>query len=264
MQISERVDVVIVGAGPAGLTAACVLQAAGARILTVDAAEAGANTSRAAVIHARTLEVLDTIGVTGRLLADGVVVPVFTVRDQSKTLARLDFSNLPTRYPFTLMLPQSRTEEILAHRLAELGGHVKRRCTATGVRMTRDGASVTRPRTSTFVLGLEPDPGCVRNDRIRDYEAGAETSGRLEDGRRGSRHNQMPDQLFPHYPCGCRTSTRGFPHGQLRFVQIPLRAPWPRSFSAAVRRACRPELRGCRSLPGAREGRRPGCSLRDR
>jgi len=35
------------------------------------------------VIHARTLEVLDSIGVTDRLLAEGVVVPVFTVRDRS-------------------------------------------------------------------------------------------------------------------------------------------------------------------------------------
>jgi 2-polyprenyl-6-methoxyphenol hydroxylase-like FAD-dependent oxidoreductase len=49
----------------------------------LDSAEAGANTSRAAVIHARTLEVLDSIGVTDRLLAEGVVVPVFTVRDRS-------------------------------------------------------------------------------------------------------------------------------------------------------------------------------------
>lgn len=181
MQIPERVDVVIVGAGPAGLTTACVLQAAGARILTVDAAEAGANTSRAAVIHARTLEVLDTIGVTGRLLADGVVVPVFTVRDQSKTLARLDFSNLPTRYPFTLMLPQSRTEEILAHRLAELGGHVDRRRTVTGVRTTRDGASVTvvgsdgqtRDVAARFVIGADGMHSVVRDAVGIGFEGGS-------------------------------------------------------------------------------------------
>jgi len=171
MQIPERVDVVIVGAGPAGLTAACVLQAAGVKILIVDAAEAGANTSRAAVIHARTLEVLDSIGVTERLLADGVVVPEFTVRDQSKTLVRLDFANLPTRYPFTLMLPQSRTEEILGHRLAELGGHVDRPCTVTGVRTTPGGASVTvagpdgqtRDVAARFVIGADGMRSLVRD-----------------------------------------------------------------------------------------------------
>ena len=110
METQEQTDVVIVGAGPAGLTAACMLQAAGAEILVVDAAAAGEHTSRAAVIHARTLEVLESIGVTKRLLADGLVVPMFTVRDRKRTLAHLDFANLPTPYPFTLMLPQSRTE----------------------------------------------------------------------------------------------------------------------------------------------------------
>ena len=181
MRRPERADVVIVGAGPSGLTAACVLQAAGARILTVDAAEAGANTSRAAVIHARTLEVLDTIGVTGRLLADGVVVPVFTVRDQSKTLARLDFSNLPTRYPFTLMLPQSRTEQILAQRLAELGGHVDRRCTVTDVRTKQDGASVTvvgsdgqtRDVAARFVIGADGMHSVVRDAVGIGFEGGS-------------------------------------------------------------------------------------------
>jgi 2-polyprenyl-6-methoxyphenol hydroxylase-like FAD-dependent oxidoreductase len=171
METRERVDVVIVGAGPVGLTAACVLQAGGAKILVVDAADAGANTSRAAVIHARTLEVLDSIAVTERLLADGLVVPVFTVRDRTRTLAYLDFANLPTRYPFTLMLPQSRTEEILAHRLAELGSHVDRRCTVTGVRTTRDGASVslvgpdgqTRDVDARFVIGADGMHSAVRD-----------------------------------------------------------------------------------------------------
>jgi 2-polyprenyl-6-methoxyphenol hydroxylase-like FAD-dependent oxidoreductase len=170
METQERVDVVIVGAGPAGLTAACALQAAGARILAVDAADAGANTSRAAVIHARTLEVLDSIGVTERLLADGLVVPVFTVRDRTRTLAHLDFANLPTRYPFTLMLPQSRTEELLAQRLAELGGQVDRRCTLIGARASGDGAAVTLASPdgkswdvdARFVIGADGMHSAVR------------------------------------------------------------------------------------------------------
>src|SRR4051794_21618387 len=117
MTLPPTVDVVVVGAGPTGLTLACTLRAANLNVLVLDKVSEGANTSRAAVIHARTLEVLDELDVTPRLIAEGVAVPTFTIRDRRRVLARLNFNDLPTRYPYTLMLPQSRTEAVLAERL---------------------------------------------------------------------------------------------------------------------------------------------------
>ena len=143
MTLPKKVDVVVVGAGPTGLTLACTLRAAGHDVLVLDQLPQGANTSRAAVIHARTLEVLDELDITPRLVAEGCVVPIFTVRDRQRVLARLDFSNLPTPYPYTLMLPQSRTEAILADRLAELDGRVHRPWTVTSVDNTTTGGVVT-------------------------------------------------------------------------------------------------------------------------
>lgn len=143
MLLPQRVEVVVVGAGPTGLALACTLRAAGVEVLVADRAAQGANTSRAAVVHARTLEVLAELDVTRRLLAEGCVVPVFTVRDRARTPARIDFSGLPTPYPYTLMLPQSRTEAILTERLSELGGHVDRPWTVTSVRPTSSGAAIT-------------------------------------------------------------------------------------------------------------------------
>jgi len=55
--------VVIVGAGPAGLTAAIELADAGVDFVLLDQLAEGANTSRAAVVHARTLEVLQELGI---------------------------------------------------------------------------------------------------------------------------------------------------------------------------------------------------------
>src|SRR4051794_17961463 len=133
MTLPKKVDVVVVGAGPTGLTLACTLQAASVDVLVLEKVPQGANTSRAAVIHARTLEVLDDLDVTPRLVAEGCVVPIFTVRDRQRVLARLDFSDLPTPYPYTLMLPQSRTEAILADRLADLDGRIYRPWTVTSV-----------------------------------------------------------------------------------------------------------------------------------
>jgi 2-polyprenyl-6-methoxyphenol hydroxylase-like FAD-dependent oxidoreductase len=61
------------------------------------------------VVHARTLEVLEELEVTDRLRAEGHIVPRFTVRDRDHVLVTIRFDGLPTRYPYTLMLPQNIT-----------------------------------------------------------------------------------------------------------------------------------------------------------
>jgi 2-polyprenyl-6-methoxyphenol hydroxylase-like FAD-dependent oxidoreductase len=66
---AAQTDVLIVGAGPTGLTLATALAAQGVATVVVDRQAEGANTSRAAVVHARTLEVLEPLGVADRLVA---------------------------------------------------------------------------------------------------------------------------------------------------------------------------------------------------
>ncbi len=169
MKLPRKVDVVVVGAGPTGLTLACTLRSANVDVLVLDKVPEGANTSRAAVIHARTLEVLDELDVTTRLVTEGVIVPIFTVRDRERVLARLDFSQLPTPYPYTLMLPQSRTEAILAARLAELDGCVQRPWTVTAVAETALGAAIT---ASDAERGIADRPGPLRRRRRRAQQRG--------------------------------------------------------------------------------------------
>ena len=106
-------DVVIVGAGPTGLTLANALAARGTSFRVLDRATQGGNTSRAAVVHARTLEVLDHLGVSDELCRRGIVVPRFTVHDRDRVLLEVPFDGLPTRYPYTLMVPQNITEQVL-------------------------------------------------------------------------------------------------------------------------------------------------------
>ncbi len=125
--------VLVVGAGPTGLTAAVALASLGIEVRVIDAAVAGANTSRAAVVHPRTLEVLDPIGVTTRLLERAVRVPRFDILDGAKSIAKLNFSSLDTVYPFTAMISQADTEMILHGRLEELGVDVEWNTRLTGV-----------------------------------------------------------------------------------------------------------------------------------
>jgi len=139
--LPSTADVVIVGAGPTGLALACMLAADGVPFVLVDRLAEGANTSRAAVVHARTLEVLEELKVTDRLHAEGRIVARFTIRDRDRALATIRFDRLPTRYPHTLMIPQQRTEAILLDRLRELGGDVSRPYAVSDVQ--QDGGSVS-------------------------------------------------------------------------------------------------------------------------
>ncbi|HET7675109.1 MAG TPA: FAD-dependent monooxygenase, partial [Gammaproteobacteria bacterium] len=137
MPLPAATDVVIVGAGPTGLTLGCQLAARGVDFVLLDRAPAGVNESRAAVIHARTLEVLEPLGLTDALRAGGLIVPRFSARDRDRLLITLRFDKLPTAYPYLLMIPQSATEAILARRLNELGGAVHRPVALT--ELHRDG-----------------------------------------------------------------------------------------------------------------------------
>lgn len=134
-------DVLVVGAGPTGLTLAASLLARGVRAVVVDKMAAGQNTSRAAAVNARTLEVLDGLDVARRMVKAGLIAPRFTMRQRARVLIPVDFSELPTQYPFTLMLSQADTERLLLERLHELGGDVARPKTLTGV--TQDASGVT-------------------------------------------------------------------------------------------------------------------------
>src|SRR5687768_14427318 len=89
-------DVLIVGAGPTGLTLATALALRGVRATVIDRQAAGDNTSRAAVIHARTLEVLEPLGVTPKLVSLGLQAQRFTIRDRDRVLIPIAFDALPT------------------------------------------------------------------------------------------------------------------------------------------------------------------------
>ena len=134
-------DVLIVGAGPTGLTLATALATRGVRACVIDRLSAGDNTSRAAVVHARTLEVLEPLGVQQTLIQQGLQAQRFTIRDRDRVLVPIAFDELPTRYPYTLMVSQAVTEQVLLERFMQLGGQVLR--PRTLVQLAHDDAGAT-------------------------------------------------------------------------------------------------------------------------
>jgi 2-polyprenyl-6-methoxyphenol hydroxylase-like FAD-dependent oxidoreductase len=159
-------DVLIVGAGPTGLTLAASLRVRGVRTCVIDRQAEGANTSRAAVVHARTLEVLEPLGVTQRLVALGIQARRFTIRDRDRVLMPIGFTELPTQYPYTLMVSQAVTESVLLQRLVELGGQVLRPRTLAALAQDASGATATLDDGSSirarFVVGADGMHSAVR------------------------------------------------------------------------------------------------------
>lgn len=140
--LPDSTDVLVVGAGPVGLTVAVALRLHGIDVTVIDRQAAGANTSRAAVVHPRTLEVLDEIGVTDRLSAHALHLDTFAIRDRDRVLMPLDFGTLPGRYRELFMVPQSSTEQVLLERFIELGGRVHRPMVLESFD-AEDGAAIT-------------------------------------------------------------------------------------------------------------------------
>jgi 2-polyprenyl-6-methoxyphenol hydroxylase-like FAD-dependent oxidoreductase len=157
------------------------LQRRGTKALVLDQQTAGANTSRAAVVvHARTLEVLEPLGVVPEFLRNGLVVPTFHLRDRGRILATISFKDLKTAYPFTLMCPQNQTEAILLERLEALGGSVQRPHKVVSIQPTQHGVEVQftagdelRTVSAKWVVGCDGAHSIVREQASIPFEGGA-------------------------------------------------------------------------------------------
>ncbi|OBG58167.1 FAD-dependent oxidoreductase [Mycobacterium sp. E3339] len=139
----QDTDVLVVGAGPTGLTLAAALLRRGIGVTVVDKMAAGAHTSRAAAVNARTLEVLEELDVSRRMVKAGLIAPRFTMRQGRRILMPVDFDALPSAHPYTLMLSQADTERLLFERLRELGGDVVRPKALSRITQDADGVTAT-------------------------------------------------------------------------------------------------------------------------
>src|ERR1041385_2330725 len=103
--------VLIVGAGPTGLVLAAQLLARGVPARIIDKGGGPARQSRAITIYARTLELLDTMGLADTFIAHGHQVRRMHWYAGQRTLLNLDLARNGSRYGFALNLPQNRSEE---------------------------------------------------------------------------------------------------------------------------------------------------------
>jgi 2-polyprenyl-6-methoxyphenol hydroxylase-like FAD-dependent oxidoreductase len=117
--------VIIVGAGPVGLTLAVGLAKQGVRSIVLEKKTKLDEHSRALAVQASTLELLNSYGVADEFLQEGCFLRQISLHDvdRNKVALRMSFDEIATEtaYPGMLVLPQDRVEHLLLHRVLETG-----------------------------------------------------------------------------------------------------------------------------------------------
>lgn len=113
--------VLIVGAGPTGMTAAIELNRFGIPVRLIDKLLEPVSTSRAAVVQARTLELFEQRGLANTMLEAGNKGIAASFYGHDKLGFRMEFSDIDSRYHYLLCISEAETERILRERLTRQG-----------------------------------------------------------------------------------------------------------------------------------------------
>jgi 2-polyprenyl-6-methoxyphenol hydroxylase-like FAD-dependent oxidoreductase len=179
----ERLDVLVVGAGPTGLTLAAQLQAFGASARIVDRQPDRVHESRALAVQPRTLEVLRGLGVTEELLARGndAVWVQLHAGDRTTRVRLFGLGLDDTAYPFLLFVSQAETEAVLDGHLAGHGVHVERRVELATFHADPDSVSCTLRHAdgrteqvrARYLVGCDGAASSVRRGAGIPFQGGA-------------------------------------------------------------------------------------------
>ena len=140
---AASVPVLIVGAGPSGLFAAVELARHGVRARLIEREPVPLREARATALQPGTLEILAQAGALDQVLDSSVHLRCARVFDAGlRAVGESAFAGVGAPWEFQCSLPQWRTEEILAGRLAELGGTVERGVCAVSMQDRPGGVQV--------------------------------------------------------------------------------------------------------------------------
>ena len=119
----KRTQVIIVGAGPVGSTAAYYLAKSGVDVVVAEAAPMCMEDLRASTMHAATLEMLDKLGVVEDVIEQGLVAPIYQYRDrQTQETFSFDLTEISdvTKFPYRLQCEQHKLARILTSRMEKM------------------------------------------------------------------------------------------------------------------------------------------------
>lgn len=150
-------DVLVVGAGPVGLALGCDLLLHGLSCRIIDLLDAPVIYSKAAVAHARTLEIFERLGVADAALARSQLIHGMSAYSAGKRVMHVVLGEMDSPFPHIYGISQHDTEAILAERFLGLGGRIERGTRLESLAQDADGVSATLVR----------DPGSREQLRTR-------------------------------------------------------------------------------------------------
>jgi 2-polyprenyl-6-methoxyphenol hydroxylase-like FAD-dependent oxidoreductase len=171
--VGERTEVTVVGAGPTGLVLALWLARRGVAVRIIDAADRPGTTSRALVVHARTLELYRQLGIATDIVAHSLTFTTVNLWARGRHAGRIVFDDIGrgmTPYPYIVILPQDEHERLLAAALARTGVEVERSTElvdfapvgdAVSLRMRHPGGAESTLRAA-YVVGCDGAHSRVR------------------------------------------------------------------------------------------------------
>jgi 2-polyprenyl-6-methoxyphenol hydroxylase-like FAD-dependent oxidoreductase len=171
MSTTQNPTVVIVGAGPVGLIAACELARLGVGVRIIDKLAEPTTESRAIAIHARSCDMLDRMGVLDDLIATGVKSTGMIMFAGGKKMLRAPLEAVDSAFAYTLITAQTETERVLTEHLSALGVTVDRGVALTGLTQDDDAVHLvlqhadgtTEQADTSWVIGTDGGHSSVRH-----------------------------------------------------------------------------------------------------
>lgn len=130
LKIENKADVLIVGAGPSGLMIACQLANHGIHFRIIDKKEHSSTYSGALIIHARSMEVFNQMGIAEKVNEEAIIANDLSIIFNGKKTVRISLKDIGhglTKFPNLYLLEQSKTEQLLIDFVSDQGCSIERK-----------------------------------------------------------------------------------------------------------------------------------------